>query len=211
MPGRPRLPGPRYDCGRRKPQPDDRSNNVWAFVREYAYALGLDERVKTEVGRLSMLKEMTDTQVRAAFLVGRIYGSYERSRRKRRTAASPSYVRSFGDPDGEDDPLQTDALAAYEREVAKAARRYKKLQRCFDALPPVVARRVRALIEDLCVDNTTIGTANLELAAPMLDWIAEQFGLTKLPASQERGGKVAVPLPQAKLVQFTRPPRNQSS
>lgn len=196
-PGRPSKAGPRYDCGRRKPQGDPCGNRDWQFIREHGRRLGADPKLSTEIGRLAFDGQLTDSQVEAAFLVGRVYAEIRRYKRKRSSAASPSYMRSFGDPDGQDpeDPIELDAL---ETRIRRAARRFEKLEGCFAALPPGPAQRVRKAIETLCVDERYISPSELAEACPMLDWIAQKFGLAAAPptssiAIRGRSARRAVP------------------
>lgn len=174
------LPGPRYDCGRRKPQGDPRGNRDWQFIRAHGRRLAADPKLHTEIGRLAFDGQLTDTQVESAFLVGRIYAEFRRFKRKRAAPVSPSYLRSFGDPDGQDpeDPIELEAL---ERSIRRAERRFTKLTDCFDALPPGPKERVRKAIERLCVESEFIAAAELEEVAPMLDWIGHKFGNAAAP------------------------------
>jgi hypothetical protein len=50
-----------------------------------------DRRWASEIGRLSMLGELTARQTSAAYHVGEIYGRFEWLHGRRRSAASPSY------------------------------------------------------------------------------------------------------------------------
>jgi hypothetical protein len=194
-PGPRALPGPRYDCGRRKPTGDPRGGQTWQFLKQHGERLGADPRLRTQIGRLAFEGQLTDTQVEAAFLCARVYGEFERFKRRRRSAASPSYLRSFGDPDGEEDPQNHAAhplllpdgrprgLTVLERRCARAQERWDKLQDCFAAVPPLAARRVREAIERVAVEDLAIATAELELVAPMLDYIAQRFGIAAAPAT----------------------------
>lgn len=192
-PGRPPKGGPRYDCGRRKPTGDPRGNRDWQFIREHGKRLGADAKLSTEIGRLAFDGQLTDTQVEAAFLVGRVYGEFRQFKRKRSSPASPGYLRCFGDPDGQEDEENPSAEplidehdrqreeTALERRSRRAERRFEKLTECFGALPPGPAQRVRKAIEALCVEDRFITAAEIEEAAPMLDWIASKFGLAAAP------------------------------
>jgi hypothetical protein len=51
-----------------------------------------DRRWASEIGRLSMLGELTARQTSAAYHVGEIYGRFEWLHGRRRSAASPSYA-----------------------------------------------------------------------------------------------------------------------
>lgn len=179
-PGRKPLAGARYDCGRRRPTGDPRGNRDWQYLRQHGQRLAADPKLNTEIGRLAFDGQLTDTQVEAAFVVGRIYAEFRQFKRKRSTAASPGYMRAFGDPDGQD-PEEPDELDALERRIRRAVKRFEKLEACYAALPPGPAQRVRKAIETLCVEDGFVGAAEIEESAPMLDWIAAKFGLAAAP------------------------------
>jgi hypothetical protein len=175
--GRPPAEGPRYDCGRRKPQADPRGPATWHFLREHGDKLGADERLRTELGRLAFAGELTERQVDAGFLVARIYGEFERYKGKRRSVGSPSYVRAFGDPHAGEDELNPDELERLEHRIHRATKRFLRLQECFEVWPPSLVARARAIIEAMCVEDRHVPDAVLEHAAPMLDYIAQVFEL----------------------------------
>lgn len=180
--GRPPKEGARYDCGRRKPMGDPRGHAVWQFLKHHGDQLGLDPRLRTELGRLAYAGELTDRQVEAGHLVARIYGDYERHKRRRRSTASPSYMRSFGDPDGADDPIDPEELTSLERKIRGATSRFEKLQETIRVLPEAQLGAARAILEALCVEDRAVGNAGLEIAAPLLDYIAQCFDLPGAPA-----------------------------
>lgn len=197
--GRPVQPGPRYDCGRRRPADDPRGLGTWHFIKQHATQLSLDPRCKTELARLGFVGELTDRQVQAGFEVAQIYGAFERYKRRRRSTASPSYLRSFGDPTGEDDPENVSAeplllpdetgrltiprkLTALERKVLGAVEDMDKLDECFEVLPSGAIAPTRALIERLCVEDRRVTAADLDQAGPMLDYIAQVFKVRGPPA-----------------------------
>lgn len=187
-PGRPPGDGPRYDCGRRKPSGDPRGELIWRRIADDAVAMGLDKRVATQLSRLSICKRLTDTQVRAGFLVARIYADFERWHGRTRFTREPGFVRWISSPD---DPSpkgkrkrEPDEQDEHER-MLHADRRMRKLQRTIHDLPPLVEQRSRDVLERLCVEDLPIGEAALDLVTPLLDYIAGRFNLgadAKLPS-----------------------------
>src|SRR5262245_36629399 len=91
--GRPPAPGPRYDCGRRRPQADPRGEQIWQRIKDGAVAVGLDRRAGTQLGRLAIRGELTDGQVVAGFHVARIYADYERWHGRHRFSPAAPYTR----------------------------------------------------------------------------------------------------------------------
>lgn len=172
--GRPPAAGPRYDCGRRKPQGDPRGLAIANWLKHEGARAGLDPRLRCELLLLAQQGLLTARQVAAGLLVGRIYGTFERFKRRRRSAASPSYLRAFGDPDG-DDETDRDVLDR----MKTARRRWLELQDEIKALP-VNAALAREQLEALCVEDRPIPAANLDSVAAMLDRIADKFEIARV-------------------------------
>jgi hypothetical protein len=79
-----------------------------------------DRRWASEIGRLSMLGELTARQTSAAYHVGEIYGRFEWLHGRRRSAASPSYEIGRGRGlNGHDHPQ--DAAPVIQRREFRAA------------------------------------------------------------------------------------------
>jgi hypothetical protein len=187
-PGRPPLPGPRYQCGRRKPTGDPRGHNVWQFIRKHGLRLGLDEKLRTEVGRLNYVGELTDRHCETAFTIARIYGEFERWHGQRRAAASPSYMQSFAGPRREEDLLDPLRDLSPEEEkvrdrllqrIARSERRMTELAECFERLPASMVSSVRDRIERLCVMDETISSQELPMIAQMLTFIGSRIGTSR--------------------------------
>ncbi len=196
--GRPPVQGgERYPSGRRKAGGDPRGPALAQRAREAVRRGLLDPRWASEVELLgpTFSGDLTETQVETANLIGRIYGTFERFKRRRRAAASPSYMRAFGDPDGGEDPENPGAeallledetgrasiprdLTELERKAIKAKKRFVTLQDEIDAVPVSEADRgrVRAILEELCVENRRPLAANLPVIRAMLDRIGARFG-----------------------------------
>lgn len=204
--GRPPVEGvERYPSGRRKPSSGDpRGPALAQRAREAVRRRLLDPRWASEVELLgpNFTGDLSESQVETANLIGRIYGAYERFKRRRRTAASPSYMRAFGDPDGAEDPENPGAEALLledgtghatipreptelERKALKAQRRFDTLQGEIDYIPVSEAdrARVRSILEELCVENRRPLVANLPSLRAMLDRIGSKFG-----RNDRRGG-----------------------
>jgi hypothetical protein len=163
-PGRPALPGDRYPCGRRKPQGDARGTQVWQQIRQHGWRLGVDEDLRHEIGRLSFDGLLTDHQVETCREIGRVYAQFHRLHGKRRSPASPSYMRSFGAR------MEDDRDVEY---AAKVEQAMASLQACFSPLE----NRVRNCIEALCVDGYSILIADLDRICDKLDYIAGRLGI----------------------------------
>jgi hypothetical protein len=178
--GRPAAPGPRYDCGRRKPAGDPRGAAAWNRLKsdpQLAVKLLLDPAIATQLSRLgpTFLGELTERQVDAGLLVARIYGEYERHHALCRTTRSPSYERSFGNSDAAEDRLDPESLTRLERRIRKARKRWERLQQCFEVLPPAPRRIVQSAVERLCVEDRAVSSFELNHVAPMLSYIADSF------------------------------------
>src|SRR5215467_12671455 len=133
--------GPRYPCGRRKSVGDVRAPTLWRRIKDNGIALGLDRRLGSEVGRLSLLGELTDTEAATAFLIAEIYGRFERYSGKRRTAHSPSYDIGRGAEPTEDHD--------HERRARRARKQFDRLQACLPVYPP----QARTELEQLCCED----------------------------------------------------------
>ncbi len=184
--GRPPVEGPRYESGRRKPQ-NDRGRSIAQWLRHQGARAGLDPRLRSEVMLLVHAGELTERQADTAILVGRIYGQFERFKRRRRTAASPSYIRAFGDPDGAEDPenpgaepLIVDKVerdpTELEHRVLKATARWQRLQDTIDGALGPAASRARGVLEQLCVENQPVAAALLPGLRAVLNVIGAKFG-----------------------------------
>lgn len=169
--GRPARPGERYPSGNRKDPDSQRANAVWRRLVEDGELLGADPRLSSQIGRLRLHRELTDSQAAAADLVGRTYGNYERLHGKRRTTRSPSYEFSTGG--GRDMPEDADDIA-YARDVNET---FARLQECI----PVFPREARRVIEDLCCEDRHIMPVYLNDVRAVLNRIVEEFELGPAP------------------------------
>ncbi len=139
---------------------------AWQRIRQMVEVGALDPIHATELGRLSYHGEITSTQMAAGLRIGEIYGRYERSIGRRRSARSPSYEIGFGQSP---DPESTEG----EIEQARAARHAWDLVQAL--MPTDLAR---AMIEDLCVEDRAINSLHLDGIRTLLDRAAAKFGTT---------------------------------
>ena len=68
--GRSVKDGPRYNCGRLKPQERPRGAGIWYRIRDEGDAFGLDPLHKSQLARLARLGELTDRQTKAGCKLG---------------------------------------------------------------------------------------------------------------------------------------------
>lgn len=162
--------GPRYPCG--KLRPEGISPSGWQRIKTDVVRIANDTRLGTEVGRLSFHGELTAAQTAAAFRVGEIYGRFERFKRLRRSAASPSYMAGYGDPDLDEDRMTKEELATLEDRIQTAKREYALVQNELPVYPP----RAAALLERLCVDDQPVTEHQLVYVCAMLDRLVTAFG-----------------------------------
>jgi hypothetical protein len=125
---------------------------LWHRLKTNIVGQAQDTRNLTVLLLYSMRGELTDRHAAAGLKVAEIYQAFERHKLKRRTAASPGYQRSFGDPTAGEDDLDPEALARLEKKIGRDAKAWKRLQDIIDkeTLNP---RRARELLERVCVEN----------------------------------------------------------
>lgn len=162
-----KAPADRYPSGDKKPGV---APTVWYRIREHAVRFGLDPRVSTVLGRMGMLRELSEAEVDAGFRIAEIYGRYESLKGiPRRTAASPSYERGFGDKDINLDRLTDDDLKRHKKAVKRATK-------AFDQVQGWIGNQ-SALIERVCVLNEEPGPIHKGMVAAVLHEVAIQMGL----------------------------------
>lgn len=178
--GRPPLPGARDQRGRRRDLPDGRGVMLWQRARA-ARAQNtenlLDPRMATPLGQIELLHLLTETQIAAANLMGRIYLAYDRWCERSRNAPSPGYVRSIVS----DQPADAAENEAIEPETPedkdvrgeRTERRYAKLRAELDLLPG----NGRAILESLIIDEMSVHSSLLPSIGFALDLIAKEFNL----------------------------------
>ena len=173
-PGRPPKPGERFPSGDIKPKGEPTgsiSATAWQRIKAEGMRFGLDARLGSEIGRLSLHGELTNAQTVTAFRIGEIYGRFERYKRRRRSVASPSYESGFGDADVAEERMDPDELARHEVRIQDAERQFHLLQEELPAYPPAV----KAAIEDLCVNDRMINPTQLAEVCYWLDRLTVAF------------------------------------
>lgn len=168
-----RKAGERYPSGKLKAHDGPLPGAAIRRIFDHGRALGLDERVATQVGRLHLLRELTETQVAAAELVGRTYGRFERALGKRRAAKSPSYELGH-----------RGAWAAGSDAEERRARA------AFDRLQSLIPVQARPVVEALCVEDIHIIPTHLPDVIRVLDKVAEDFGLLPVEAQERRSSRI---------------------
>jgi hypothetical protein len=174
--GRRAKSGPRYPCGKRRAGDEGDGARAPALVRrifDNAAALALDPRIATQVGRLHILRALTETHVAAADLIGRIYGRYEYFHGLRRSVASPSYQIGMRRAESAEDRAE---------ETARARDQFLKLQDCLPAAPAAL----RAAVEQLCVEDRAVSPVHLDAIRAILASVAGIYGLAPAPAKARR-------------------------
>lgn len=191
--GRKRKDGERYPSGRlkKKEEPASAAPVTFRRIRDLAVAGALDARMGSEIGRLHLRGEINDAQATTAEHIAAIYARYERMKRMpRRTCASPSYLRSFGDPDVAEERMTPDELTHHERRVRRAVRAYEGLQEELPADTTIKGTgrlrksSARAMLEQICVEDLPVGDQNLPALRILLDRISGKLGIagsTPLP------------------------------
>lgn len=125
---------------------------IWHRLRAHGIAIGADARCATQLSLLSMAGELTASQVTAGFKVAEIYGKFERAKQQKRSTASPSYQRAFGDPNAGEDQLHIIDLVKLEKRIQRATNDWKLLQAKIEHRM-VDPRRARELLERVCVED----------------------------------------------------------
>lgn len=165
--GRPKKAGPRHPAGRLKAQ----SAGVTYTALQRLRALGTNQLLETEVGRLLFLDELTLEEARAAWTVAEIYGRYDRAMGRRRATASPSYEAGRGR-----DPGLTESEDEAERSQ-RARRQWGRLQAAIAVCP----RGVRPAVEELCIEDRACPAGWLPRVKLALELIALEMGIRRRP------------------------------
>lgn len=148
--GRGRKAGDRYVSGKLKPVGTIRSGAAWQRLIQENHRLATDERVVTQLGRLSWFGEITHAQTAAGMRIGGIYGRYEALnglRRSAKSGGSPSYVSAADEAEEESRELKTPA------EVDESAR---NATTAFKGLQREIPMLMRSLVEALCVEDEAV-------------------------------------------------------
>lgn len=158
----------RYPGGRKR---DRLSPTLVYRIREHAIKLGADARLGTVLGTLGLHSVLSDAEVAAGFKCAEIIGRYEQLKGiPRRSAASPSYQRGFGNG-GEIDEhrLSPDQIKAHKRLVRRATKAYDKLLTIFPN------DKAKEIIERVCCDDERINPTLHPHLAACLHLLAEAW------------------------------------
>lgn len=190
--GRPTKPGDRYASGRRRPNIEPTPPALWQRIKAHARKLLGSPDIASEIGRLSFAGELTAAQVVTGLYIAKVCGNFEALKGSpRRSARSPSYDAGYGGGSvdrAEYDPEHVPPTAEHAcgcptcTRIRDAETAWKRLQ---DKIP----FRMRAVIEQLCVEDRAVNPTVLEDVRLCLDQIAQDFGITRLRAGP--GGKLA--------------------
>jgi hypothetical protein len=172
--GRPAKAGERYPSGKLRPADTSKSPiapAVWQRIQADATKLGLDPRLGTELGRLSMHAELSLSEVSAGFRIAEIYYRFEHMHGRSRSAAGSSFFRQFvANLEQPADAHIRGALSLADREQneIEAKAEFEMLQ---EYMPP----GQRSLIEQLCVENRPISPHQIATIKQILNWFAGLF------------------------------------
>lgn len=173
--GRRRNDGERYPGGKLRPRsklkPDVEpiSGVLWQRLRAHGRALGIDQRLTSELGRLNLYGELTVAMTAAGLRIAEIYGRYEGLKGLRRSTKSPSYNASYGESGIAEELLGVDAMDILEDRIRKATEAYHKLvgreafidekRVRYPEIPGMIPAKLRNVIEQLCVEDKPVSPA----------------------------------------------------
>lgn len=155
-----------------------RGDQIWQRLVEDAELLGFDRRIRTQIGRLAVRKQLAAPQASAGELIGRIYGEYERLHGKKRSCKSQSYEFTtageqelFVKVDGE---LVRSGDAKFDEWAATVDENMRGVQSIIEDGRNV--SEVRDAIEALCVEDRAISAYQVRLITPVLWQVAALWG-----------------------------------
>jgi hypothetical protein len=179
--GRPRKEGARHPGG--KLRQDGIPPALWRRIRDHGVRLGVDPRVASVIGRLGLLRILSDIEVEVAFRAAEVYGRFETfNNLPRRAAASPSYQTGRGGAEIDMERLTTEEVNRLHRRMRRARRAFDELQAQF---PTPGAREMfeRVVVEDMEIPSGMHGDL-----AVFLRGLAKLWGM--VPTEQGRPGKI---------------------
>jgi hypothetical protein len=183
--GRKRKSGERYDCGKLKPTGEPVSGALWHRIKTDAAKAVRDERLASEVGRLSFHRDISDGQAAAGFRVGLIYGVFERDHVGRpRSVRSPSYEIGLSGSAGVcEELMEQEVLRDRVRRERASLEAFTALQ---DEMKAWAHPRAAKLIEELCVDDCALAHYELPTATWALDRLVSFFGSSNSRKKRKR-------------------------
>jgi hypothetical protein len=174
--GRPKKPGKRHPGGQLVQEPEGPSATAFKRVIDDSVKLSAGALLGTQLGRLGFLKVLTPAEVATGFRIAMIYGAYERSIGRRRSAASPSYEMGRGR-----DTQAPESEEAIER-AHMAARAFGDLQAWIRLCP----RGVRGPLEELCIENNPPPPGWLPTLRITLAMLAEPLGVKRRAPTRDK-------------------------
>jgi hypothetical protein len=171
--GRPKKPGKRHPGGQLVQEPEGPSATAFKRVIDDSVKLSAGALLGTQLGRLGFLKALTPAEVATGFRIAMIYGAYERSIGRRRSAASPSYEIGRG----------RDAAAPESEEAIERARMAARAFGALQAEIKLCPRNVRAALEELCVEDRACLPGCLLAVRVALGMLAEPLGVKRATAA----------------------------
>ena len=164
--GRPRIGSERerWPNGHVK-QADPRLNNLWQRIKQYGVRAGIDPRLESEIGRLTLFGHLTPTDFEAANRFAVTVAKWELVMdMPRRTSASPSYIQGRGGVDNSEvDP----------EIVSEAKDAYHKMMLQIPANPA----HIRIMLESVCVDNHICPASHYADLHLLLERLAKLWGM----------------------------------
>lgn len=178
---------------------------VWGRIKAEALRGAMDPRLGTEIGRLALHADLTNSQAAAAFRVAEIYGRYEHYKGKRRVTASPSYETGrHGEAGLAEELMDTATLERRVAAIRAAEREFYALtghpgdpDNFIEARRGEIPRAARPVLEALCVADEPINPTLLPQVCALLDHLAMYFGISRSTGERgaaRRGGAGGSPL-----------------
>jgi hypothetical protein len=159
--GRHREPGERYPGGKlkrrtsTKPDIEPIAPALWQRIRQHGRDFGVDPRLTSELGRLSLHGELTVAMTVAGFRIGEIYRRFEAHQRLSRSPRSPSYNASYGESSIAEELLMPE-------QIEELVRRQQEARRAWESLEHEIPLELRNPVQQLCVEDRHISPVFLE-------------------------------------------------
>jgi hypothetical protein len=174
--GRPSKSGDRYKCGKLRPAETSKqpiSPALWQRIKTNGQKMGLDPRLGTELGRLSLHDELTSAEVSAGFRIAEIYQTFEHFHGRTRSAAGSSFFRQFVadlEKPIEVTRRRSDDLISIDQEE-----REREAREDFDVLQYYMPAAHRDIVEQVCVASRPINPVSLPVLKMVLQYFFEIF------------------------------------
>lgn len=183
-----RYPGGKLKPNKNKPDVEPISGALWQRIKQNAKQLALDPRCTTELGRLNWFGEFTVAQTAAGFRIAEIYGRFERYKKLKRGAKSPSYDATFGEAGAAEELMGDAALEQLQARIRDAHEKFVALQDNITRTAP----RLRPYIEALCVEDHAINPVLYDPMRTFLGLMAVKFAIHSAPPATALSGRHAL-------------------